>query len=124
MQTSEILNKAADLIEERGWTKGVQGWTEDPEHRGKLCMEGGISAASGVGRNDFWAFLDCPAYRAVAGYLGVDVEGIKRGSGRGVWEFNDASGRTANEVIEVLRAAALIEQAKENSEVGEFVDVL
>ena len=65
--TSEVLNRAADLIEERGWTQGTQGWKVDG------------------------AFLDTDE----------------------PWKWNDTRGRTASEVIEVLRATAVIEAARE-----------
>lgn len=114
MNTSEVLNRAADLIELRGWMHG-QGWNEGEDGR-PLCLEGAIMAALGVTVDPFdeesfitlSEFELCPAYRAVQGYLGTDVQ---------LYRWNDAfigsTRRTAAEVIEVLRAAAVIEQAKE-----------
>lgn len=115
MRTSEILNKAADLIEERGWGQGSETWNN---HNGAgLCLEGGILAATGMKLTD--DFEACPAYRAVWAHLENDDRwGAYRGS---LYNWNDAPGRTAEEVIEVLRATALIEAAKEDQSVAEKV---
>lgn len=114
MLTSEVLNKAADLIEERGWGQGPNTWGDEPtEHT--LCVEGGILAAMGGEFEHFDpAFVTCPAYRAVRSHLEGRYEflcGLDQG-GR-LWDWNDDSDRTQAEVIEVLRAAAAIEQARE-----------
>jgi hypothetical protein len=129
MTVSETLNRAADLIEERGWIAG-EGW--EHEQGGPLCLEGGILAAIGGSfmRGDHYR---CPAYRAVTEYL-------KHRTNKAPFLWNDllASDRVAAaiqrgecfpenlpevraeaaewakaEVISVLRAAALIEAAKE-----------
>lgn len=103
--TSEILNRAADLIEERGWTSGPRGMEVD----GPLCLEGAIGAVIGAevigGLRPFYAYSDveaCPAGTAVIAYLGEQHPD----------QWNDRPGRTATEVIEVLRAVAVIEAAR------------
>jgi len=119
MLTSEILNRAADLIEERGWTVGDWGLGDD--HSMPLCLEGGIAVASGNNLIGSVLLEKCPAARAVHEYLLLaDDEQL--------WEWNDRSmsycarvgvpfggsdDRTAADVIEVLRAAAVVEQARE-----------
>lgn len=96
--TSAILNKAADLIEERGWvgTNG-EGWEVDGA---PLCIEGAISAA-----------------------MGAPLSQVKPPNAK--WNdalrYNFGTGdfipaRTAEQVIATLRAAALIEATKENAE--------
>lgn len=120
MKTSEVLDRAADMIQERGWTYGPSGWEGhgDPEQTG-LCLEGGIAAAVGISLDseaDQHALVSCPAYEAVWNYLETDT----------TWEcfhdrlydWNDTADRSAEDVIAVLRATALIEAAKENSEVS------
>lgn len=115
--TSETLNKAADLIEERGWRVGPGGWGYGGT---PLCLEGGIIAALGFkGFGDVELRLDefftCPAYRAVSDYLGLDPSLTPAGTPvNPLYRFNDKKGRTQAEVIATLRAAALIEAAKEN----------
>lgn len=109
MRTSEVLNKAADLIDERGWVQGGNGWgqfgTVTP-----LCMEGGILAALGTKWDNMTTFepifRQCPAYQAVSAYLGLE-------EWQDVYDYNDEVGRTASEVIATLRACALIEAARE-----------
>lgn len=103
MNTSEVLNKAADLIESRGWTKGAAGWY--PEAGRELCLEGGIAAALNLNRFDIEkpAFRECPAYRSVQSYLNAT---------EALWRFNDT--HDENTVVEVLRAAAVIEAARES----------
>jgi hypothetical protein len=121
MNTSEVLNTAADLLEERGWRPGDWGGPGST-----LCLEGGILAALGIDHFralnqadtmsvfEFWA---CPAYRAVADHLGMDVSLTKgRQPAEPLWQWNDGKGRTAAEVIEVLRACAVIEAAREEQD--------
>lgn len=113
MRTSEILNKAADQIQARGWTQ-VFGWNTCD--RTPLCLEGGIQAAMGLRHassmlDEYDLFRTCPAYRAVVSYLGQDGNQIFM-----AYDYNDAPGRTKAEVIEVLRAAAVIEEAKEKAD--------
>lgn len=113
--TSVTLNLAADLIEERGWTRGSQGMLPYPS--APKCLEGAISAASGLPLyeglyGDTHTYpsvhgVSCPAYDAVVAHL--DLPGQ-------AWLWNDAPGRTATEVVEVLRACSLIEAARERSD--------
>jgi hypothetical protein len=140
MQTSEILNKAADEIERRGWQAGDGwDWTQD----GPLCLEGGIAAAAGIDvmewrpayrfilnddgtetqesfvrravNNDVYAeFEACPAYVAVKSYL-VDAAALTPENQ--LWNYNDRSTVSQEKVIEVLRAAAMVESVKEQQEV-------
>lgn len=108
MNTSDVLNRAADLIEERGWAKG-EGWYQGDDSA-SLCLEGGIQAALGIRDEDYESddeFRSCPAYKAVASYLGLSRRD------QYVYDFNDNDGRTQAEVVEVLRASAVIEASRE-----------
>jgi hypothetical protein len=117
LKTSEILNTAADLIEKNGWVG--PGHSEDSNwglggENLSMCLEGGILAATGfdmtkteseaIESDEFERLIACPAYVAVQNYLNLDYE---------IWQWNDTEGRTMEEVIEVLRATAVIEQARE-----------
>lgn len=118
MNTSEVLNKAADLIEERGWTRGGNGWNLG----GPLCLEGGIMVAAGLAR--IGEVNHCPAALAVVDYLGPEnctITSPFSGKVTRSWVWNDDRSRTATEVIGVLRAAAVIEAAKENAEARDAV---
>ena len=117
-KTSELLNRAADEIQKYGWTTGEDGWFRDKN--AGLCLEGGILAAMGlnIGQMDLFEFWACPAYNAVADYLGLE----QRAGNREVWRWNDgaivsphAGVATAEKVIEVLRGAAMVEEAKERA---------
>jgi hypothetical protein len=128
ISTSEVLNTAADLIERRGWSTGT-GWTEMDDD-GPLCIQGAIGAA--MGQVNAVGFR-CPAYDAVAEYLGLEsglfiwndnLRFARSESGWPSWvggsrESATEHGRT--QVLATLRAAALIEAAKENSDTREQV---
>lgn len=119
MNTSEVLNAAADHIERRGWT-GASGtdsevtkraWYPDPEAVYPVCAEGALRLANGGLRaND--------AIKALKVYLHDRYpECVNSVSGEVVvFSWNDAPGRTADEVIAALRAAAVIEAAKETAD--------
>lgn len=107
---AETLNKAADLIEERGWAKGNCAMLVGD---GPLCLEGAIGAALDVRPYDapmgtiysYAVVHDSAAYAAVREYLGR--------SGREMaWSWNDDQ-TSAEPVIETLRAAAIIAAAQE-----------
>lgn len=122
MNTSEVLDRAADLIEERGWAVGNRGLNVN----GPYCLEGALYAAGGSKDTFVWgceplapndsakgdkmfSYLreeDCPTLAAVTAYL-AQPEGR-------VWEWNDSRG-SADEVIETLRACAVIEAARESA---------
>lgn len=105
MQTSEVLNKAADLIEVEGW------WQDRPGGGVGKCASNAIST---VAQREQVSIL--PAHIAFAEHVGVGRPLV-----RNIADWNDAPERTATEVIEALRAAALIEAAKENAETREPV---
>lgn len=116
MKTSEVLNRAADLLEERGWRKGDWGLDNDGEPSGALCLEGAVIAAMPMKERLFHrggvmysTYDECPAGLAVERYLDSKP-------GAGGYNWNDAEDRTASEVIEVLRACALIEAAREEQD--------
>jgi hypothetical protein len=127
MNTSEVLNRAADLIEERGWGKGV-GWVESDS---TICLEGAIWAAQGhsiVSLPPWWEVESCGAGQAIRSYLNLSADcclpWVDYSKPVDEWltpttrlfMWNDHPSRTAEEVIETLRAAAVIEAAKENAD--------
>jgi hypothetical protein len=69
-------------------------------------------AALGMTYDGHADVLRCPAYNAVRDHLQWD-----RSLGKSyLFQWNDEPGRTASEVIEVLRATALIESAREEQD--------
>lgn len=100
MNTSDVLNKAADHIQRFGHMKG-DGFGEGPVLMAPACIIGAIGVAT-----DFAVGCDeSVATGSVRNYLGGSVVA-----------WNDAPERTAAEVIEVLRACAVIEQAREEQD--------
>lgn len=124
--TSEVLHLAADAIERKGW-KVAQGWDWDHERNDGLCLEGGIAAAMGIKVVDFsetphGVFVyethnelrECSAYKAVREYLGDAWEEYGFPNDE-LWRWNDTVPNTQAEVVEVLRATAEVEYAKEHA---------
>ena len=116
--TSEILNKAADLMQANGWTQGHRGMIVGGPHG--YCLEGAICEARGdadqyhsdmVGHEVYGLVQEHPAYQAVCDHLGESSHG---------WLFlwNDNPRRTQDEVVGVLRAAAVITEARQEAEVS------
>lgn len=129
MNTSDVLNKAADLIEERGWTAG-SGWTDLQTSNGPVCIQGAVAAAmgydNGVGR------MGCPAGQAVMSYLGLKM-GLFSWNDNLLWNNSSclqgyvggteetATAFAAEQAIATLRACAVIEAARENTDAREQV---
>lgn len=92
--TSAALDRAADLLQREGW-------------HGRHVSESPYCAGNAIftvcGERDY---LD--AQRALWTYLGGESLGA-------IWAWNDAPDRTQAEVIETLRAAAVIEAARERA---------
>jgi len=84
----DVLLHAALLIEERGWCQGLY---EAPD--GRLCAIGALSVASG---GDADIYVGGAADEALARIVCTAY----------IPHWNDATGRTAAEVIAALRAAA------------------
>lgn len=113
LKTSDVLDLAADAVQMGDWTQ-YTGWTE---RDGGICLEGGILAARG-GTTSREA-NNCPVGQAVREYLGLtptyDPDSFWESGDPNapLYNWNDADGRTKEEVIEVLRAAAAVERVKE-----------
>lgn len=100
MNASDVLNKTADRLESNGWLQGGLGGIEGPN-----CTVGALRIAGEVPEECL--VPDGPvedAWHSFMDYIG----GVQ------IADWNDHPRRTATEVVEALRAAALIEAAKEN----------
>jgi hypothetical protein len=91
-QVAADLRAAADLLEHEGWT---QGQFQD-EETGCRCAAGALEAAAEEEISGRW--LDGIA--ALTQQLGISPGPIS------LYRWNDTPGRTADEVIAALRAAA------------------
>jgi hypothetical protein len=117
MPTSEALYRAVEAIDEHGWRTGVDGLYGE----GGLCILGALSFATNISAYGHDRLYRSAPFAAVADYLGIEPdEGVWVRSEH-IWRWNDEPGRTADEVREVLTAAAVIEAAKENAETAEPV---
>jgi hypothetical protein len=108
----KVLLNAADLIEQRGWTRGIH---QDAE--GRLCVHGAINVAvlgmPCVGNIVIFRLDEflTGAWVQLRDYLlakGVEPDSVSAGCI--IW--NDAPGRTKEEVLQALREAAIWRQAK------------
>lgn len=89
LSPSDVLVKAADLIEEHGWWNG-----REKRRAGRLCAGYAISKAT-----QSWGTDNTKAFdKAWAAAIDVMDDGVVR--------FNDAPGRTKDEVVSALRSAA------------------
>lgn len=98
MDAAEVYRKAADLIEEKGWIRGSRGWFGTAG----FCLEGACASAA-AGRNlfveDIYPHESRPSWY-------VTLQGILGWEGSKLFVWNDAAGRTGEEVITALRGAA------------------
>lgn len=101
MTPSEILLKAADLIEQKGWTQGAYARSGEFEvsslHREATCYctIGAIICATGEARMLGRGVVDGTKARLFAMIGDHDIV-----------SWNDTPGRTKEEVVEALRRAA------------------
>ena len=99
MKLSEVLYRAADRIEWFGHLKGAAIGPEGDYRTAPTCAVGAISVTT---------LPDVELGRRAADALSAHL-------GRGIVDWNDEDERTADEVVEALRAAAVIEAAKETA---------
>ena len=91
MTTQTICRKATRIIEARGWIAGLSIGPND-----EVCA--GQAMAEAVGEGNLAAYFAARTEFTRALTRGQDEEGLEK--------WNDAPGRTAEQVIEALRAFA------------------
>jgi hypothetical protein len=101
MTEADVLDKAAKIIEERGWCQGKEAFRSG----GPTCAAVAIGIAAPVGTG-----LRGQAERFLHHWLTPTP--------RNVIFWNDAPGRTADEVITALRSAAAAWRAEHAQEVA------
>ena len=112
---AERLYEVAAFIEEHGWTQGS--WYDS--HTGKVCLEGALEMVSGKApstvpgqRGILIGMLDdlyLPAHKALTDCVEADTS-HPNGS---IVGFNDANGRTEDEVLRAVRECADRQRAKD-----------
>jgi hypothetical protein len=109
VNTANVLDRAADLIEEHGWGKGFETW--DTKAGEGLCIEGAILEALGA-TSDFpntYLANTCAAGLAVREYLKMGPMSFANA----LWHWNDVNAESQEQVVSVLRGAAAAERAKD-----------
>lgn len=114
MLTSEILDKAADHIERFGWWQGSfipDDMDETDEFDCEVCVLGAINVAAGARPGEVLEGVRSEAAFVLAKRLGLATDAQRLGLAVTVGDgWNDAAGRTAEQVIAELRAAAASER--------------
>jgi hypothetical protein len=87
-EVAAVLRAAATRLETKGWCQGDSGEEEGPN-----CLAGALNLVAGR------ADRQQSARRAFNAF-------VRSGDVHVVWPWNDAPGRTADEVIATLRACA------------------
>jgi hypothetical protein len=113
MLTSEILDKAADTIERNGLAKGD--WydfgVQDDSRECPVCALGAINVAGGSVPDGLLNGPRRAAALALADRLGMRDDALSYGLAVTVGrDWNDLPGRTAEQVVAELRAAAASER--------------
>lgn len=105
MNPSDVLYGAADHLDVFGHCKNRLHGDGDPQ-AAPACAVGALRVSAGVASSNVWlsSVPMARAYGALARYVGWDS----------VADWNNDEGRTAEEVIATLRAAAVIEAARES----------
>lgn len=98
MTTSELLEKAADLIEEGGLCKGTYF-----KNNGEHCTLGALRRIAS-GNDGMMAFA--PGYAEAVAALQKEIFGRVMDGRLALAEWNDLPGRTANDVAQTMRKAA------------------
>lgn len=90
-KTSTILHRAADLIEQRGWCQNSL-----QDFKGRMCSIGAIQMAESNAKMTTQAAVKLSNYIQK---MNIDRWGL-------VANWNDAKGRSKEEVVATIRAAA------------------
>lgn len=111
MKVSEILDKAADVIEHNGWHRGafIEARPGVPPEQSPCCVFGAVAIADG--RDPEFAFANA-AIDALAEHLGLAAQVETRKvpeEDHPVAVWNDSQ-RSADEVVRALRDAAAAER--------------
>lgn len=96
MTPADLLEKGADLLEVHGWGQGLY-----MDKEGRMCAVGALRRADSVASNNGANRTD--AYYGARSALNRATEAA---SGHSVTEWNDVEGRTAGEVIDLLKHTA------------------
>lgn len=102
MTPQEILLAAADLIEHTGWTQGQNA----RDINGRKCAPGSLRAICFCLEGSQVRIAPRSRRQREDARIMVHRELEQRGFARASWFWNDQTGRTKEEVVELMRAAA------------------
>jgi hypothetical protein len=102
MKPSEVLAQMRDVLETRGWTQ--QSYID---RRGRRCLLGAVGAVQGTRRLELWAAASdaLTALEHKIAEIYPDSTGIRSLNtcpGDSISVFNDAPGRTLQEIFDLL----------------------
>lgn len=101
--TAELLTKAADIIDQRGWCQGSFVPPNSDPRTAPVCAEAAISVAGGVMPNGY-GYASAGVDAAIAARAARRV--FRHRVQRAISDWNDAPERTAGQVTAELRACA------------------
>ena len=100
MKPSEVLARAVEVIETKGWHQG-----DFDNDEGCVCVWGAINIAMGGCASDAGCVGD--GDESALHFLGTVLQGNENKYLSSVVDFNDAPGRTQEEVVAMLLGASL-----------------
>lgn len=111
MNTADILDRAAGVVEKRGWT---QRWYVNAS--GEVCPRGAIYVACGVEPDPYpeVEVVDWPGWSPAAASAAMDAcDLLDKAVDDYAESWNDRPERTKEEVVSTLRAAAQAARAEQ-----------
>lgn len=94
-KVADMLDDAADNLERNGWTQGAL-----QEHDGRRCAMGALGAVRCTGNEASLIAIGAMSYLAIEVGATYDLPDVA------IAEWNDAEGRTEQDVLDAMRRAA------------------
>lgn len=99
MSGGDVYRRAVDVIHERGWWQGDSVDPRDPDE-GPVCLYGAINVARGMHATTIDPHSSRTARRVLV------AAGVATTTAGDIGAWNDALGRTADDVVFALKRAA------------------
>jgi hypothetical protein len=105
---ADILEAAADLLESKGWKQGEFMNAIDPDDATRFCALGAIRVVTGysMAAKEYRQAGDYATYRERHRHSMEACLALAAKVGQDVPTWNDRPGRTADQVIDVMKHAA------------------
>jgi len=107
-EPADVLEAAADLLESKGWQQGAFDNAVNPDDSTAFCALGAIRAVTGysLAKRNYIRDGDYALYRERYRYTLQASVALGAKVGLDVPAWNDRPGRTAEEVIDVMKHVA------------------